>query len=361
MKNPYSKMPIRGQKFYNKLAIVTFAIVNIICFVFFFNKNTQSDFTSYSQEFYYETNNKSVVVSEKTEPVVVNTPDTISTTTINKVENEVIPVKPVTVAKTIQIVKPTNVVKVSVPVIKTIKVTKVVPVKTKKSVSRKSKIEFVKMNSIPAVSVSFSKINHDNYLVSDTFIKQNEIISEAIQIIDSVEITTNDTITKDSIYYVMETNTIAKNEEPIKVETTITNPNAKIIPIKWNGQKIWAKADTIKKIVATKKFFTQHKPDTNKIDLHPKGTWSLYKNENTENATTQTGSQRETTYGSYKILLPGTIDQGVNNNLEDPGYQTDIPPNQKMKETIYWPSPIFDKWHWQENMLNILLYQQLLE
>ncbi len=361
MKNPYSKMPIRGQKFYNKLAIVTFAIVNIICFVFFFNKNTQSDFTSYSQEFYYETNNKSVVVSEKTEPVVVNTPDTISTTTINKVENEVIPVKPVTVAKTIQIVKPTNVVKVSVPVIKTIKVTKVVPVKTKKSVSRKSKIEFVKMNSIPAVSVSFSKINHDNYLVSDTFIKQNEIISEAIQIIDSVEITTNDTITKDSIYYVMETNTIAKNEES-KIETTITNPNAKIVPIKWNGKKIWTKPDTTKKIVADKKILiVTQKQDTNKIDLHPKATWSLYKNENTENATTQTGSQRETTYGSYKILLPGTIDQGVNNNLEDPGYQTDIPPNQKMKETIYCPPPIFDKWHWQENDSFFLLYEEFRE
>jgi hypothetical protein len=351
MKDPYKKMPIRGQKFYNRVAIITFIIVNIICFAFFFNKNTQSDFTDYSnsKEFYYETNNKSVVASEKikpVEPVVIkNTAvDTISTPT-NKVENEVVSVKPVTV------------VKVSVPVVKKVSIVKVVP--AKKVVVKKHKIEIIEMTSIPAVSVSFSKIN-DDYLALDTFIKENEIIAEAIEVIDSVEITTNDTIIKDSTYYVMETNTIAKNEELIEIKTTITNPNEKIVPIKWNGKKIWTKADTTKKIVADKKIFTQ-KQDTTKIDLRPKGKWSLYKTEDTENATTQNGSQRETTYGDYKILLPSAPDEEVPNNLEDPGYQTDIPPNQKMKETIYCPPPIFDKWHWQENMLNILLYQQLLE
>ena len=88
----------------------------------------------------------------------------------------------------------------------------------------------------------------------------------------------------------------------------------------------------------------------------------MYKNENTETATTQTGSSKETTYGGYKILLPSAPNEGVTDNLDYNGYET-VNQTQQMKETIYWPPPIFDKWHWQENSNLLLFYQhqQLLE
>ncbi len=233
--------------------------------------------------------------------------------------------------------------KAIVPIVKTVKVSKVVPIK--KFVVKKRKIEIIEMTSIPALTVSNTELNHDNDLALDTFIKQNEIITEAIEVIDSVEVTENDTTVTDSIYYVLDIRTIAKNEDSENIETITTNPNSKIIPIKWNDKKIWTKADT-----------------NDKLTTNAKGNWTLYKNENTETATTQTGSSKETTYGGYKILLPSAPNEGVTDNLDYNGYET-VNQTQQMKETIYWPPPIFDKWHWQENSNLLLFYQhqQLLE
>ena len=98
--------------------------------------------------------------------------------------------------------------KAIVPIVKTVKVSKVVPIK--KFVVKKRKIEIIEMTSIPALTVSNTELNHDNDLALDTFIKQNEIITEAIEVIDSVEVTENDTTVTDSIYYVLDIRTIAK-------------------------------------------------------------------------------------------------------------------------------------------------------
>ncbi len=294
-------LKIQNQKFFNKRAILAFFLLEIIAILAFVNieKNIELNF--------FKTNDFGTYVSTENPKILATTVNDTSSIQENKKK---------------VVIEPVKVVKV-VPIVKTVQVVKVVPVK--KVVVKKRKIEIIAINSIPALSVS-SSVSNNEYLTSDTFVKQNEIISEAIEIIDSIEFTENDTTITDSVYYVMDINTIAKNKEQNE------------------------------KIVADKKIFTQ-KQDTNKIDLYPKGSWSLYKNENNE---TQTKPLKETIYGNHYGFLPGEYNDKNSNNTEDnPDTKKDKDTNSDIYMNICTksPPPIYNKWHWEENNI----YQQLLE
>jgi hypothetical protein len=276
MKSTYQKMTFQGQKFYNKVAIGALLIANIIILCFVLDTNTESDFSEYSSTFFYEKTTTNVAVTEEKEEtklVKPIKPSTTETKTI-KVKNvvKIATTTPTPVVVKNQTITTPEIVKVTRPV--------------KKIVTRKRKIEFVQMNSKPALSVSNSLLSVNNSLVLDTFVKHNEIITKAIEIIDSVEVTNNDTVTVDSTYYVVENKTIAKKEEPTK----------KIVPIKSNGQKInWVKKDTTNKIVVHTQKFVCLKADTiNKIIHTRKGTWVYYKDKDITN-----GQEKEIVTENY--------------------------------------------------------------
>lgn len=301
-------LKIQNQKFFNTRAILVFFLLQIIAILAFVNKEKNIELN------FFKTNDFGTYVSTENPKVLATPVNDTSSIKENKKEVAIEPVKVVEI----------------VPIVKTVQVVKVVPIK--KVVVKKRKIEIIAINSIPVLSVS-SSVSNNEYLTSDTFVKQNEIISEAIEIIDSIEVTENDTITKDSTYYVMDIRTVAKSEEPLKIGTNATNPNTKIVPIKWNG----------KKIVANKK-----------------GNWNL-----TNGIQNETTDKKEATYGNHYSFLPGEHNDKTSDNMED---NTDIKNNANSHCDVHMnciksPPPIYNKWHWEENSNLLLFYQhqQLLE